>query len=48
MNVSSRAGLLKIIKSDEIRKKYLDKNLTIDGVTSILNQFIELVGIKIS
>jgi len=41
VNMSSRAGLLKIIKSEEIRKKYLDSNLTIETITTILNQFID-------
>ena len=41
VNVSSRAGLLKIIKSEEIRKKLLDPNLTIETITNNLNQFIE-------
>jgi hypothetical protein len=41
VNVSSRGGLLKIFKSEDTRKKYLDSNLTIQTITSILKQFIE-------
>uniref|UniRef100_A0A915JUH8 Uncharacterized protein n=1 Tax=Romanomermis culicivorax TaxID=13658 RepID=A0A915JUH8_ROMCU len=41
VNVSSRAGLLKQIPNDELKARFLDKNLTIDQLDGLIAQFIE-------
>lgn len=41
VHVSSRLGLLNQIKSDEIKNKFKDPNLTIDGLIKLLNDYME-------
>jgi carbonyl reductase 1 len=41
VNVSSRAGMLKIVKDAAMRAKLVDKHLTIPEITKILDVFIE-------
>jgi carbonyl reductase 1 len=41
VNVSSRAGMLKVVKDANMRAKLLSENLTIQDINEILNTFIE-------
>jgi carbonyl reductase 1 len=41
VNVSSRLGLLSSLKNKNIKNKILDENLTIEGITQIVKEFIE-------
>ena len=46
VNVSSLLGVLKMIKNEEIRKKLLDPSLTIETVSTIIQQYIQFVKIS--
>lgn len=43
VNVSSRSGLLKIIKNDDIIKKLSNENATIEDVIDVMNDFVKYV-----
>lgn len=43
VNVSSRAGMLKIVSNENLRKKLSNANATIDDIKTVLNEFIELI-----
>jgi len=40
VHVSSRAGLLSNVKSDEIKKRFSDSKATIDDIVKLLNEFV--------
>jgi carbonyl reductase 1 len=42
VNVSSQAGLLKQITSEELKSKFLSPTLTVDELSSLLKKFVEL------
>lgn len=41
VNVSSRAGMLKVVKDADMRAKLISDDLTIEEITNILNTFVE-------
>lgn len=41
VTVSSRLGLLSQIKNDEIKAKFRDPNLTLDGLVQLMNDYME-------
>ncbi len=41
VNVSSRAGMLKVVKDADMRAKLCSEDLTIEEITKILNTFVE-------
>lgn len=43
VNVSSRAGMLKVCKDASMRDRLTNKNATIDDVSKCLSEFVEYV-----
>ena len=43
VNVSSLLGVLKIVKNEDVRKELLDSNVTIETVSSVIQQYIQWV-----
>ena len=41
VNVSSRLGLLNQIKNDDIKNKFKDPNLKIDGLIKLVDEYME-------
>ena len=41
VNVSSRAGMLKIVKDENLRKKFTSENATVEDIVKLLDDFVQ-------